>query len=209
VRLLHRLGPAVHRREIDDLAVIFCDVLRPDPLHCLDLLAHLEGAGLVYGAVIFHLFGIPAAADAEQEAALRYLVQRSDKLGRLDRVALDNEVDGCAQLEAGSDARRRAKRDERVHHVKVLLGQRRFALRMGKPAGDRNVRMFRHPERVETTLFERHRKLGRRYRVVGEEDRSTDFHVPTSQIASVSNLAAGITPPRCERAVRVPARPVA
>jgi hypothetical protein len=47
VRLLRRLGPAVHWREIDDLAVIFCDVLRPDLLHRLDLLAHLEGAGLV------------------------------------------------------------------------------------------------------------------------------------------------------------------
>jgi hypothetical protein len=157
---------------------IFCDVLRPDLLHRLDLPAHLEGAGLVYGAVIFHFFGIPAAADAEQKAALRHLVQRSDKLGGLNRVALDNEADGCAQLEVGGDGRRRAKRDERVHHVKVLLGQRRFALRVGKPAGDRNVRMFRHPQRVETTLFERHRKLGRRYRVVDEEDRSTDFHVP-------------------------------
>jgi hypothetical protein len=60
----------------------------------------LRGAGLVYGAVIFHFLGIPAAADAEQKAALRHLVQRSDKLGGLDRVALDNEADGCAQLEA-------------------------------------------------------------------------------------------------------------
>ena len=34
---------------------------------------------------------------------------------------------------------------------------------MGKTAGDRNVRMFRHPQRVETTLLERQRKLGRRY----------------------------------------------
>jgi hypothetical protein len=110
--------------------------------------------------VIFHLFGIPAAADAEQKAALRNLIQRSDKLGGLDHVALDNEADGCAQLEASGDGRRRGKRDEWIHHVKVLLGQRRFALRMDKPAGDRNVRMFRYPQRVETTLFKRHR-LGR------------------------------------------------
>ena len=95
--------------------------------------------------MIFHFFGIPAAADAEQKAALRYLVQRSNKLGGLDRVPLDNEADGRAQLEAGGDRRGRAERDERVHHVKVLLGQRRFTLRVGKPAGDRNVRMFRDP----------------------------------------------------------------
>jgi hypothetical protein len=67
---LHRLGPSLHRRKIDDLAMILGGVLGPDVLHCLDLLAHLQGAGLVNGAVVFHLFGIPAAADAEQEAAL-------------------------------------------------------------------------------------------------------------------------------------------
>jgi len=52
-------------------AVIFCDVLRPGLLHRLDLLAHLEGAGLLHGAVIFYLVGIPTAADVEQKAALR------------------------------------------------------------------------------------------------------------------------------------------
>jgi hypothetical protein len=38
--------------------VIFGNVLGPDLLHRLDLLAHLGGTGLVYGAAIFHLFGI-------------------------------------------------------------------------------------------------------------------------------------------------------
>jgi hypothetical protein len=42
-----------------------------------DLPAHFQSGGLVNGAVIFHLLGIPATADAEQEAALRHLVSEA------------------------------------------------------------------------------------------------------------------------------------
>ncbi len=66
---------------------------RRDAENRVDLLAHLEGAGLIYGAVIFHFFRVPAAADAKQKATLRHLVQRSDELGGLYCVALDNEAD--------------------------------------------------------------------------------------------------------------------
>src|ERR1700730_18663288 len=99
MRLLHRLGPGHHRWKTDHLAVKFRLVLGPDLLHRLDLLAHLLRAGLVNGAVVFHLFGIPAAADAEQEAALRHLIERGDEVCGLDRVALDHQTDGGAKLE--------------------------------------------------------------------------------------------------------------
>ena len=39
MRLLHRLRPGLHRIEVDELAVVFGRVLRPDRLHRLDALA--------------------------------------------------------------------------------------------------------------------------------------------------------------------------
>src|SRR3977135_1971699 len=59
---------------------------------------------LIDGAVILHLVLIPAAADAEQEAAARDLVKRGDGLGKLDRVALDDQADAGSDFELLSDA---------------------------------------------------------------------------------------------------------
>jgi len=38
--------------------------------------------------VVLHFIPVPAAADTEQKAAVRDLVERGDELRRLDRVAL-------------------------------------------------------------------------------------------------------------------------
>ena len=54
--------------------MIFGLVLGPDLLHGLDLLTHLQRARFVDSAVVFHLLGIPATANAEQKPALRHLV---------------------------------------------------------------------------------------------------------------------------------------
>src|SRR5205085_6379015 len=72
MRLLHGLGPGPQRVEVDELAVILGDVLRPDRLHGLDLLFQpLEPGGEVR-PVVLHLFPVPAPTDPEQEAAVGY-----------------------------------------------------------------------------------------------------------------------------------------
>ena len=181
MRLLHRFGPGLHRWKIDDPAVILGGIFGPDLFHRLDLLAHLRGAGLVDGAVVFHLFGIPAAADAEQEAAVRYLVERCDELRGLDRIPLDHQANSSAQPQPGRDCRGGAQRDERIHHVEILFGQGRFAEWMGEPTGDGYVRVLRHQERVKAALLQRHRQIGPRYRVISEKNRCSDFHVVPPQ----------------------------
>jgi hypothetical protein len=93
MRLLHRLGPGHHRVEAHELAVILGLRLRPDHLHRLDTLARELVARGEGGAVVGHLLGIPAIADAEQEAAARELVDRGHLLGGLDRVTLRHEAD--------------------------------------------------------------------------------------------------------------------
>jgi hypothetical protein len=76
MRFLHRFGPGDHRIEIDELAVMFRILLRPDFLHRLDRFAHPLEAGRIDGAVVFHFVLVPAAADAEQEPSLACLVDR-------------------------------------------------------------------------------------------------------------------------------------
>ncbi len=62
----------------------------------------------VFGrAVVVHLLGVPAGADAEQEAPVRDLVERGDLLGGLDRVALHDEADAGRDLRASSSPPRR------------------------------------------------------------------------------------------------------
>src|SRR5215472_16700363 len=34
-----------------------------------------------------------------------------------------------------------------------------------------------YPQRVKTALLQRHREIGRRHRIIGEQDRRSDFHV--------------------------------
>jgi len=73
--------------------------LGPDLLHRLDPLTHQFEAGLEDGAVVFHLVLVPAAADPEQKAAVGHLIERSDELGGLDRVALLHQADAGPDLE--------------------------------------------------------------------------------------------------------------
>ena len=78
VRLLDRLGPRHHRRELDELAVVLRLRLGPDRLHRLDSLPHQLEARLEIGAVVAHFFGVPARPDAEEKPSARDLVEARD-----------------------------------------------------------------------------------------------------------------------------------
>jgi hypothetical protein len=91
------LRPGHHRVEIHELAMILSLRLGPDFLHRLDTLARQLVTACENGAVVGHLVFIPAVADTEQEAAARDLVDRSDLLGGLDRVALSDQANAGAE----------------------------------------------------------------------------------------------------------------
>ena len=175
MRHLDRLRPGHHRPEIDELAVVFRLGAGPDRLHRLDPLPRQLVAGGEDGAVIGHLILVPAIADAEQEAPAGDLVDRGNRFRRLDRVALDNEADTGTELQRLRHHRRRAQRHEGVHHVVVLLRQV-AAARIGRLAGQRDMRMLRRPEAVEAALLQRDGKLRRRHGVIREEHRAADLH---------------------------------
>ena len=78
---LHRLGVGPHLVEIHVVSVEFRFFLGPDRFHCQDLFPKDAPALFEIGAVVPHLLGVPAAADAENEPSSGQHVQSSDLLG--------------------------------------------------------------------------------------------------------------------------------
>ena len=75
MRPLLGLGIEPDRIEVDELAVELGFLLGPQLLHGQHALAQQLEARLVAGAVVLHLVDVPAAADGEDEAAARELVE--------------------------------------------------------------------------------------------------------------------------------------
>ena len=72
--------------------------------------------------MICGLFAEPAGADAEQESAAAEEIERRDLLGQQQRVALGDEHDAGAELDALRHARGAGERHERIDEVRVALG---------------------------------------------------------------------------------------
>ncbi len=205
-----RTGLASHHRpEIDELAVIFRLRLGPDFLHGLDALARELMAGVeVGGAVVGHFLGVPAVADAEQEAAIRYLVERGHQLGGLDRMPLHHESHAGTQLQRLGGGCRGGERDERVHRIVVALGQ----IAAGgewRLAGERDMRMLRWPDGFETPVLQSTGEFGGRYGIIGKKDCRAEMHdrprclrEAAYSIFSVTDDAGGYCPRAGSRALR-------
>ena len=121
-------------------------------------------------AVVLHLLRVPAAADAEEEAAVREVIEARHFLRRRDGIALDHEADAGAELELRRDRRRHRERDERIVAVPVLLRQG-AAAGPRAAAARRDVRVLGHPQRLEAALLDGAREIVGADRVVrGEHD---------------------------------------
>jgi hypothetical protein len=70
--------------------------------------------------VVFHFFGVPADADAEQEAAVGDLIDRRHQLRGLDRVALVDQADAGADILSDTRPALAAVRVTRPPSVDVL-----------------------------------------------------------------------------------------
>jgi hypothetical protein len=111
--------------KFNHLAVKFRLLLGPQRLHRQDALAYQLEAGVIAGAVVFHLLDVPAAADSELEAPARQTVEAGDLLGGDDRVALGNEADADAEAQFLRDRSGERQCDERV--VRVGIARRQLA----------------------------------------------------------------------------------
>src|SRR5215469_11577452 len=128
MRLSHWLGPSHHWWKIDELAVIFGLRFGPDLLHRGDALAHQFEPRFERGAMIGHLFRVPAPADPEQKAAAGDRVDRGDKLlpfgsdraGRRDKPPSRSSVIGSPPLQ-------RSRRRTDPSHRSTFWAVRRLA----------------------------------------------------------------------------------
>src|SRR5437762_2025506 len=176
VRLLRRLRPRPHLIEIDHLAVVFRLVLGPQRLHREDPLAHQLEPRVVAGSVIFHLLDIPAAADTEDKAPARQLIEAGDTFGGDGRVALGYEAIGGAEQQLFGRRRREGQRDERIVRMRIALRQFAAARKRALAAG-RNVGVLGHKQRFEAALFESARQFDDVDPVIGREIENADLHL--------------------------------
>src|ERR1700737_3208916 len=70
MRLLHRLRPTPNRVEIHELTMVARLLLGPERFNRLDPLAQQLPSPLEGRPMIFHLLGVPAAANAEYHPAI-------------------------------------------------------------------------------------------------------------------------------------------
>jgi hypothetical protein len=77
MRLLHRLRPTPYRVEIHELAMVARLLLGPERFDRLDPLAQQLPSRLEGRPVIFHLHGVPAAADAAESETPGELIKIS------------------------------------------------------------------------------------------------------------------------------------
>ena len=172
---LDGLGLGKDRVEIDKLTVVLGRVVGPDRLHRLDALAHQLPAGVEGGAVVFHLFGIPATADAEEEASVRDMIDRGDLFRRGDRITLNDKTDAATDLEVLGGGGRCGKRHEWIHRLVVHLRQVGAAGPRAPSAG-RDVSVLGNPVRLEATLLKRSSELRRMHRISRREDAGAEVH---------------------------------
>ena len=152
------------------------DVVVPQRAHREHVLAG-DRAPFGHGdAVILDLVGVPAEPDAEHEPAVREVVEGRHGLRGDDRIALRDQADAGADDQPLRRGRRHRERDERVERALVLLAQLRVAGRRRRPPARRDVRVLRDVERVQPTLLDRARELGRTHRLVGHEHGDAEMH---------------------------------
>ena len=120
----------------------------PQRLHRQHALAQQLEARVVAGAVVLHLLDVPAAADGEDEAAARELVEAGDRFRGDDRVALRHQADAGAELERFGRRGGERQRDERIVRVRIALRQLAAAGERRTAAG-RDMRVLADEQRFE------------------------------------------------------------
>jgi hypothetical protein len=118
--------------------------------------------------VVLHLLDVPAGAHAEQEAPAGDVVEGGDLLGGHDRIALDDEADARADLQALGRGGGGGEAHERVDRVAVL-GRELAATGVRGGAADRDMSVLWEEERLEAELLRGPPELGGRHPIVGGE----------------------------------------
>src|SRR5262249_53833018 len=149
------LGEASHRREIYVAAVILRNVVLPEHLHSGNIIFHLAPSMLEIAAQGSGFLRVPSSTDADQDASAAVVVERGDLFRSEDRVALRNQTNAGAELDA---ARRSARPRQSKQRVRQLPKEVRHSATLSD-AGilntrcDRNDRVVTNPVGFETEIL--------------------------------------------------------
>jgi hypothetical protein len=129
----------------------------------------------LYSVPWFSISSAPPGPDPEEEAPAREQVEARHLLGGGDGVALDDQADAGAHLQALGRGGGRHQRHEGIEGVGVLLGER-FAARERGATARRDVGVLGHEQRLEAALLGGAGELVGADRVVGGEHADTQMH---------------------------------
>src|SRR5262245_30111301 len=118
---LYRLGVAPDWIKVDKLSMILGLFLRPDHFHRFDLLSQNFPTFLEGGPVVLHLFRVPSASDAKDQATVAELIDGRYLLGHRDGVSFDRQANTAAELDRLGGRRRRSECDKEIMRVPILL----------------------------------------------------------------------------------------
>src|SRR5215467_5934672 len=155
MRLLGGLGIGTHRREIEEFAVKLRGILGPERLQYLERLPRLGPAARKIAAKYLHFLLQPPCADAKNEAAAAMVIEGSNLLGQMQRVALRHERDAGGQPQRGCYRRGARKGNVRLGKVRVGPGDSAARGRERTGALYRYGRMLGIPDRFKPQAFRR------------------------------------------------------
>ena len=133
------------------------------PQHAEGADALAEGAVALrprHRAVVGQLLLVPPDPDAEQEPSAREPVQGRDRLGQIEQVVLEGQGHPGAEQQIPRRGGGEKQREERVDHPLVLLGHL-ATRRVGRAAGDGDMRVLPDPERVVPRALSSRASVGR------------------------------------------------
>ena len=153
----------------DELAVEASHVVGPERLHREHVLADDVAAVLHGDAVVLDLVLVPAEADAEHEPAARELVERGDRLGGDDRLALGGQAMPVPSRMRSVTAPAAASATNGSSVRLYSSAQLGVAGRRRRAPLDRDVRVLGEVQRVEAALLGLAGQLDDVHRPVGRE----------------------------------------
>src|SRR5262245_32384125 len=122
VGLLGGLRVAAHRWEIEELAMKLGGILGPERFHDFERLARLRPAARKIAAKYLYFLLRPPCADAKNKAATAMVIEGSDLLGQMQRIALRHERDASGQPQRGCCRGRARKGNVRLGEVRIGPG---------------------------------------------------------------------------------------
>ena len=145
MRFLYRLRGTPNLVEVHELAVKLGLLFGPYFLHRQHPLPEHAPSLFEVGAMILHLLGVPAAADAEDESAAGEHVETGYLFCRNDRVTFDNETDAGGHAKFLRRHRGRGQSYKQIVRVPIFLREI-AAARVRAAAVCRNMCVLRQPQ---------------------------------------------------------------